>query len=421
MAEEDEEPDVLETEQFTATEVLPRKTRKPFWKDPLSIIGWGIALGCIVAYWYFFVRQHVPEPGELVARITSVAGTVRVKPNELEVWNDAVLADLLHVGDVVQTEPVSAAEISFNAGSTVRVRPDSIVYLGGSAELSTAAWRVESGRVNFSAGDQVTQIVTPTVTTTAQKNATGNIDVGVDGETGVKVFSGEAEIETQQGQRITLGENEALQVDAQGLAGEKLDLPPPPTLLSPEVKATLPFTSPPEATAELTWEAVVNGDTYHVALDYNVVQANLLLSATLDEPGVRNTRHELQGLDVGRYFWRVAAVNEAGLEGAFSRVSFFSVQPLPEPEPEVVDDEPDLGLPTLSLAAIEAVGAGVLHVHGRAQPGSAVTVDGYEIAIRSDGSFSEYVRRTGQAEVVVQATGPDGQSTEQARPVPRRQ
>ena len=419
MAEE--EPDVLETEQFTATEVLPRKTRKPFWKDPLSIIGWGIALGSIVAYWYFFVRQHIPEPGEQVARITAVVGAVRVKPNEQEIWNDAALSDLLHVGDVVQTEPVSAAEISFDAGSTVRVRPDSIVYLGGSAELSTAAWRVESGRVNFSVGDNVTQIVTPTVTTTAQRNATGNIDVGVDGETGVKVFTGQAEVATQQGQVITLGENEALQVDAQGLAGEKQELPPPPRLLSPALKATLPFTSPPEATAELAWEAVVNGDTYHVALDYNVVQANLLLSATLDEPGVRDTHHELQGLDVGRYFWRVAAVNEAGLEGAFSRVSFFSVEPLPEPEPEVADAQPDLGLPVLSLEAIEAVGAGVLHVHGRAQPGSTVTVDGYEITIRSDGSFSEYVRRTGQAEVVVQATGPGGESTEHARPVPRRQ
>ncbi len=416
----DEAPDGPGTEAFRATEVLPSKTRKPFYKDPLSILGWGVAVAAIVAYWNYFIRVHVPEPGEQVARITAVEGRVRVKPNEVEVWNDAKLSELLHVGDVVQTEPRSGAAISFNAGSMVRVRPDSIVYLGGSAELSTAAWRVEAGRVNFTVGDQVTQIVTPTVRTTADQNSTGNIEVGEDGETGVKVYSGQAEIETTQGQVITLGENEAVQVDAQGQAGDKQSLPPAPKLLAPILKATLPFASPPEASAELTWEAVVNGDTYHVALDYNVVQAELLLSATLDEPGIRGTQHELQGLDAGRYFWRVAAVNEVGLEGAFSRVSFFSVEPLPEPEPDVVEPELDL-LPRLTLAAIEEVGAGVLHVHGRAEPGSTVTVDGYEIAVQPDGSFSEHVRRTGRAEVTVQATGPDGQSTEQARPVPSRQ
>ena len=60
-------------------------------------------------------------------------------------------------------------------------------------------------------------------------------------------------------------------------------------------------------------------------------------------------------------------------------------------------------------------------VHGRAKPGSTVTVDGYEISVRPDGSFSEYVRRTDRAEVMVRATAPDGQFTEKARPVPRRQ
>ena len=66
-----EEPAVPETEEFPATEVVPRKPRKPFYKDPLSIIGWGMALASVVAYWYFFVRQHVPKPGEQVARVTA--------------------------------------------------------------------------------------------------------------------------------------------------------------------------------------------------------------------------------------------------------------------------------------------------------------------------------------------------------------
>jgi predicted phage tail protein len=88
--------------------------------------------------------------------------------------------------------------------------------------------------------------------------------------------------------------------------------------------------SPPEPSAKLSWTEVKGGAAYHVALDYNVTQANLLLSAALEETGVKGTSHDIKGLNLGRYFWRVAAVNKDGLEGAYSRVSHFQVV-----EPEV--------------------------------------------------------------------------------------
>ncbi|OFV88936.1 MAG: hypothetical protein A2V74_11580 [Acidobacteria bacterium RBG_16_70_10] len=402
------------TQALASTEIV-RPPRKPFYKDPLSIIGWGIALASIVAYWYYFVRKPVPRPGQEIARITAVEGKVKVKPNETEAWNPAKLTDRLHVGDTVQTEPRSGAEVSFHAGSVVRVRPDSIVYIGGSAESSTAAWRVQSGRVNFAIGDQQTEIVTPTLKTTAEKNAAGNIDVGDAGETGVKIFSGEAQIETTQGQVITLAENEAVQVDAQGKAGSKVALPAAPTLVGPEGRAQIPFVPAPGATTRLQWNAVKDGVTYRVAMDYNVVQANLLLSAALDERGLRDTTHELRGLDLGRYFWRVAGVNKDGLEGAFSRVSFFAVvtpaEPTPAPAPTA-----EAGPPRLVIQPVEAL-EGALLVQGRTDPRASLTVDGHSIDVRPDGSFAEYIRRGDQTKIVVRATGPDGQFSEQVRPV----
>lgn len=413
-----EEPVDSDTEILAATEVA-RPRRKPFYKDPLSIIGWGIALASIVAYWYFFVRKPVPKPGQQIARLTAVEGKVKVKPNEQEAWGEARLSDQLHVGDVVQTETRAGAQISFNSGSVVSVRPDSVVYIGGSAEASTAAWRVQSGRVNFSTGDEATEIVTPTLRTTAQQNASGNIDVGEAGDTGVKIFRGEAEVETTQGQTITLRENQAVQVDAAGKAGATLELPPPPTLVAPAPKARLPLVAPPEASAKLTWNAVKNGTTYRVAMDYNVTQANLLLSAALDEPGITTTSHELKGLNLGRYFWRVSAINKDGLEGASSRVSFFAVV---EPEVPQPAPTPTPGVEPLSLViqALDEVAPGVVHVGGRTAPGSTVTVDGTEVKVLPDGSFSEYVRHAGRGEVVIRASRPDGQFTEQSRAVSKR-
>jgi hypothetical protein len=414
MASEDDSS----TEIVAATEVA-RPRRKPFYKDPLSIIGWGIAFAAVVAYLFFFVRKPVPKPGQQIARLTAVEGTVKVKPNEKEAWENARLSDQLHVGDVVQTEARAGAEISFNSGSRVNVRPDSVVYIGGSAEASTAAWRVQSGRVNFSTGDEATEIVTPTLRTTALRNASGNIDVAETGETGVKIFRGQAEVETSQGQRITLSENQAVQVDAAGKAGSTLELPPAPTLVAPASKARLPFVAPPEATAKLAWSPVKNGTTYRVAMDYNVTQANLLLSAALEESGLRSTTHEVKGLTVGRYFWRVAAVNKDGLEGAFSRVSFFAVvEPeVPQPAPTPTPEEPAL---TLALQVVEEVSPGVVHVGGRTAAGATVTVDGTPVKVMPDGSFAEFVRHSGPGEIVVRATAPDGQFAEQSRSVSKR-
>jgi hypothetical protein len=116
-----------ETGALPETEVASRPPRRPFHKDPLSLIGWGIALASVLAYLLFFVRTPVPKPGQRIARLTGVEGRVKVKPNAREAWGDARLADRLHVGDVVQTETRSGAQISFDAGSVVAVRPDSVV------------------------------------------------------------------------------------------------------------------------------------------------------------------------------------------------------------------------------------------------------------------------------------------------------
>jgi hypothetical protein len=287
------------------------------------------------------------------------------------------------------------------------------VYIGGSAEASTAAWRIQSGRVNFSNVDVATEIVTPTLKTTALQNASGNIDVSGAGETGVKIFRGQAEVETTQGQRITLNENQAVRVDAEGKAGPRLDLPPPPTLVAPAAKTRLAFVAPPETSARLAWNAVKDAVTYHVAMDYNVTQANLLLSAALDQPGIPTTTHDLEGLAVGRYFWRVSAVSEDGLEGAPSRVSFFSVvEPDVRPRAPVPTSAPRP--PVLVLQAVDEVAPGIVHVEGRTDPGATVTVNGNPVEVMPDGSFSEHVQRRGTDGLLFRATARNGQFTEQA-------
>jgi hypothetical protein len=391
------------------TEII--RPRRSIFKDPATVGGILLALIGIGAYYFYFIlKAPVPGAGEL-ARFSAVEGEVKVKASGKDSWVPGTMAAKLYTGDVIQTAPRAGAEISFQAtNNLVRIRPDSVVLLGepaGASAGSKAAWKVESGRVNFEVGQQ-TEISSPNVRTVAMVGAQGNIDINEGGDTGIRIFKGVAQVQTSQGDKLTLNENEGLRVDKSGKAGIKLALPGAPSAVAPPAQAQLPYAKPPGATTTLTWKGVNGGDTYRVAMDYNVTQANLLLSAALDAPGLKDTTHELNGLDPGKYFWRVAAVNKEGFEGAFSNVSSFAVvKPVATPTPPPTDDGP-----ALSMDPVDAL-EGALQVRGRTKPGATVSVDGITVKVQADGSFSEFVKRSARTEVVVKATGPDGQVTEQ--------
>src|SRR5438034_4060799 len=279
-----------------------------------TLVGLLIALIAVASYFFFFVKPPRPAGPGPVARLTGIEGNVRVKAAGAEAWTKGEPSRPLNTGDVVQTDHRSGAEIAFFSGNVVRVRPDSVVLISeGEAAVAeeATAWHVQSGQVNFELKKD-TDIVTATARTRASANSTGNINVTEEGGTGVKIFRGSAQVETKQGETVNLGDNQAVLVDPRGKAGARMELPPAPTLVAPSAKAELPYVPPPRATARLEWEAVRGADTYRVAMDYNLQQADLLLSAALDQPGIAATAHDLQSLDPGKYFWRVAGVSKEG-------------------------------------------------------------------------------------------------------------
>jgi hypothetical protein len=379
----------------------------------MSTIGVVIALVAAGAYYYFFLKPAVVARRQ-VATVTAIEGTVKVKKGGTNEWVPAPVGFGLRNGDVVKTEKASGAQLTFSTGNVVKVRPDSVVLISeGEAAVAEegTAWHVQSGQVNFQL-KQNTEIITPTARTKAAANSSGNINVTDEGGTGVKIFQGSAQVATKQGQTITLAGNQAILVDSRGQAGPKIELPPPPALVAPVAKAELPYVAPPHATARLSWDVVRGASTYRVAMDYNVVQADLLLSAALDIPGIGDTKHETMSLEPGRYFWRVAGVSKEGLEGDFSKVSSFSVVKAVEPPPPSPTDT----APKLSVDAPDIL-SGVVQVRGRTDPGALVTVDGHTIKVLADGSFSEFLKKSDKPFIVVRATGANGQVTERTQNV----
>jgi hypothetical protein len=374
-----------------------------------TVVGLAIAAIATAIYYLLFVSAPPPEAPATIAHLRQVAGDVSVKSGS-GAWHAGEAGLGLRMEDQVRTAPASGAEIAFANGNIVRVGPESIVLIGDLASLELeqrgAAWRLQSGRARFDTRES-TEIRMANATTRAEANSTGAIDLTGGGDTGIRIFKGSARVTTSKGETVTLAANEGVRVDNAGQAGPKMTLPAAPTLLAPGEQAELPHVAAPEVTTRLAWNPVALGSTYRIAIDFNVEHADLLLSAALDERGVSSSSWDLRGLDLGKYFWRVAAVNEAGMEGDFSRVSRFSVIEPPAPEA----GEPEL----LVVDAVEAV-SNVVHVKGRTHPSASVTVNGNAVKVRGDGSFDEYLKG-GTPLFVIRVTGPDGRVAEESRRV----
>jgi hypothetical protein len=366
-----------------------------------------LALGALV--WVFFSPRSPPPAAtatrvETGARFQTFDGSVQVKRAGRLEWQDATKAMVLRQNDLVRTGPGSTAEIRFEDGSLFSVRQDSLITIAESTQnpLSreqTVSLSIESGEANFQTPARgvpgSTTITTPTVRTTAQRDTAGAIAVEASGATGVRIFKGEGQTQTRTGQRIALGSNEGLKVDAAGAAGAKMTLPGVPQLNSPSDRSELLYPDLNQGLTMLTWSGVAGAATYRVAVDYSPSFARPLY----DRRGHRPTQMELRRLEAGEYFWRVAAVDGAGSEGGFSEVWRFMIG-----KTAATAATP----PPLSVEALEIKG-NVLHVRGRTEPGAAVTVNGERLDVQADGTFDEFLTFEGGATaILVRATSARG-------------
>ena len=376
-------------------------------RDPLYIGGVLLALAAAGAYFGFFARR-APEAPERrpVALFSRVEGAVSVREPDRETWDAAAPHQRLRNRDRVRTEAGAAAELEFDNGDRVRLRPSSEVMVTDPTTAlpgGAAAWTVEAGEASFDLEERA-RISTPGATTSADALTAGNIVVDRAGTTGISVFSGRAEVATVGGETIALSANQGVRVDARGQAGPRSELPQPPSPVAPPREAVIPWREGEGGSTTLSWKPVEHGASYRVAVDLNVEQAELLLSAALDREGIEGDRLPMDALERGEYYWRVAGVNAEGMSGAFSRVWPFSVTDAP-PAP-----------PPAPLSVSEVTGLGeIVHVAGRVAPGSRVSVDGHPVRVGSDGRFSEYLRRPPGETLLIQATQPDGFEAEERR------
>ena len=384
-----------------------------------------LALGAVGGYALYNRHAQPPVPdqtpapsGGSTARFRTLEGSVKVKPVGTFEWVPADTGTVLRKSDLVRTGTGAAAEIAFFDGTIVHVRPDSLITIEETAEDPSTkqrkvAWHISSGEVNFqtvrrSASGSAAEISTPTVRTTAAEQTEGGIRVAQSGDSDVRIWRGSGQVETRTGERVSLGPAEAVAVDANGKAAPKKVLPPVPTLLAPPHQAEITYPDPSRATTMLAWKQVPGATSYHVMLDYSAYFNRPIV----DRGGIADSSVQLQGLDTGKYYWRVAAVDKEGVEGAYSEFARFTV--VRRGGPGMAGGPP----PPLAIQELE-LRTNILQIKGQTEAGATVTVNGQRVDVQGDGSFNEFITldKPGRQMVVVRATGLAGGVNEQRRQV----
>jgi len=251
-----------------------------------------------------------------------------------------------------------------------------------------------------------TEVSTPTVKSTVGELAAANIKVAEAGDSDIRMFRGSGRVETKTGVKIELGSSEAVRVDSTGKAGPKVTLPETPVLLAPPYDAEISYPVPSQATTLLAWKDVAAAAGYHFQIDYSLHFNRPIV----DRRGWKATSIELRGLDPGKYYWRVAAIDKDGSSGDFAAFARFAVTTSGRGS---AGAPPPLTLQSLKLRTT------ILQIKGRTEPGATLAVNGQRVDVQGDGSFNEFITldKPGKQEVVIRATGINGGVREIRRPV----
>lgn len=346
-----------------------------------------------------------------VGQFFSLSGRVTVQRAGKSDWTAAHQRMPVFNGDFVKTDRDGSAEILFVDGTLYRIAPSSLleIHQQQSAQKQSTV-KMIVGQINVHTSDSTSTVTTSTTETRVQRDSRVAVDVTEDAEgTRVAALSGRARVRTTAGREVLVGAREQVSARVDGSFTEKRRLPDPPLPLEPHSNAGFELSSSP--VIHLRWRRASSSDTIHL----QVSRAPQFLGGQLDvdAPALKRDHARLKAVAPGTYYWRVATVANDALRSEWSPVRRFQIW---EPNREVILD--DQQPPPLDLQPIQQMGP-LFIVEGRTEPGAAVTVDGEEVGVDSDGRFRKAVEanRVGWNELVIVASDPSGNRSEQRRRV----
>lgn len=325
-------------------------------------------------------------------RFLSLDGDVRVVRAQTRQTLAAFQAMPLYPGDVVQTQADARARIQLADGSTLAVRPNSVVTVRDNSgavlgEKPNVRVAVDRGQVNVRT-QQLAEGASNVVETKQTRNklaAQTGASFGVrdDNTEDIRISAGSVETATRGGEQTTVRAGEYLFINQAGQVARREHLLNTPQPVSPRDLETFLVIPKGTANASLRWQpsGTTNGNNaVNAATAYRVEVAT---SPFFVAAGKVVERGKLMGEELtvgelrpGVYFWRVRA------EGATGQISEWS-----EPQKFFVTPNEARGPVSAHDFNVEYVGGNVYILRGATQAGNTVRSSGRIAKATSDGTF----------------------------------
>jgi hypothetical protein len=329
------------------------------------------------------------DGGELLeqryATLSFTSGRVEIQRATDLAWRGAEENMRLASGDRVRTFSSARAEVSFDDGNVLRIKPDSLIVIGDLTENMRTKVRKSSVRLlvsNIEAdikksvvrGSQF-RLEMPTATADVEK-ARLAVEIRPDKQSQVSVYSGQVALDTGA-QKVQVTDRTSVVISALKEISRPETLLPAPALRSPRPLETMPTASGGVA-VPCVWDPVAGARVYRL----EVAGDRFFDKPVLARDDVRETAVTTPALGPGVYYVRVAALDARGAAGDFS---------VPVPLRIVVDRVP----PAVEVQKFVALRTGrgrELLVNGRTEPGASVSVGGVAVTVDASGDFSAVIR-----------------------------
>jgi FecR protein/Glucodextranase, domain B len=308
-------------------------------------------------------------------------------------------------GDFIKTGRNGSAEIMFSDGTLFTIRPGSLfeVRRPSASDASGSEVKMVSGAVNVYTSASPSTIATDDATAAIERDSRVSVDVAAGEKTEVTTYRGKTTVSTGLNTMVLEGRQSVVAAARTGVLSPRVVLPESPRPLGPDDNRTFDLVT--GGNVELKWSRVPEAVRYRIQISRSrlfVPDAN-----EVDLDNRTGLSAEIKVSREGAYFWRLAAIDRAGVSSDWSSVRRFRMSSEP-----IQAGSGDVTPPELSVLPPQQMG-NLFLIFGKTEKGAMVTVNAEPADVSSDGSFKKTVtiERDGYAMLVIKAVDAAGNET----------